>query len=248
MHVLEKIPRLQLDRSRQTSPQVFETLRGLILSLALEPGTVLPRAELAAHFGISQTPIRDALTRLADDGLVDIFAQHATVVSRIDVVQALQAHFLRRSIELEILDTLCKLPPEERTALVLRLRDHLRRQGDALQALDFEALSAADQVFHREMYQAADVAPLWNLVRQRSGHVDRLRRLNLPAKGKAEAVVRDHTAIVAALERGDVSAAEAALRQHLAGTLSFVPEMQKLRPDWIQAATGAIQENPAQAR
>jgi DNA-binding GntR family transcriptional regulator len=233
MEVLERIPPLRLDRSRQTAPQVFEALRELIVSVALEPGMVLPRAELAGHYGISQTPIRDALLRLGEDGLVDIFPQHATLVSRIDIAAALQAHFLRRSIELEILHTLCALPPPAHAALVARLRALLRRQAEALQPLDFAALAAADQAFHRELYQAADVGPLWDLVRQRSGHVDRLRRLNLPARGKAEAIVRDHTAITDALERADAPAAEAALRQHLSGTLSFIDQVRQRYPDWI---------------
>lgn len=232
MDVLDRIPPLKLDRSRQTAPQVFEALRELIVSLALEPGTVLPRAELAEHYGISQTPIRDALMRLGEDGLVDIFPQHATVVSRIDTTAALQAHFLRRAVELEIVHTLCALPQDLRAALVQRLRAQVRRQREALSPLDVAAMSAADQAMHREMYEAAGVGPLWALVRQRSGHVDRLRRLHLPTKGKAEAIVRDHEAIVQALAAGDAVAAQAALRQHLAGTLSFVDEVVRRHPGW----------------
>ena len=233
MDVLAKIPPLRFDRERQAAPQVFEALRELIVSVALAPGMVLPRAELAEHYGISQTPIRDALMRLGEEGLVDIFPQHATVVSRIDIAAALQAHFLRRSIELEILRTLAALPEAAHAALLTRLHAHLRRQADALQPLDYAALAAADQAFHRELYQAADVEPLWALVRQRSGHVDRLRRLNLPAAGKAQAIVRDHGAIVEALAARDAAAAEAALRRHLSGTLSFVADIRAQYPAFV---------------
>lgn len=232
MDVLSKIPPLQLERARQTAPQVFEALRELIVSMALAPGTVLPRAELAQHYGISQTPIRDALLRLGEEGLVDIFAQHATVVSRIDITAALQSHFLRRAIELEILHTLCGLPKDMLAALGQRLQGHLRRQREALDPLDLPALAAADHAFHREMYEAAGVGPLWTLVRQRSGHVDRLRRLHLPAAGKAQAIVRDHTAIAKALAAGNAAAAQAALREHLAGTLSFVGDIAQQYPGW----------------
>ncbi|MFX8242954.1 GntR family transcriptional regulator, partial [Acinetobacter baumannii] len=80
-----------LDRSRHAAPQVFEHLRELIIGVRLVPGTVLQRAELAAQYGLSQTPIRDALIKLGEEGLVDIFPQHATVVSAINVTQARQA-------------------------------------------------------------------------------------------------------------------------------------------------------------
>ena len=96
----------RLDRDRQAAPQVFERLRGMIISLELPPGSPLSRAALAAQFGVSSTPIRDALMRLEEEGLVDVFPQYATVVSRIDVRLAQQAHFLRQALELEIVRTL----------------------------------------------------------------------------------------------------------------------------------------------
>lgn len=233
MDALENVAPLKLDRTRQSAPQVFEAMRELIISGQLTPGTVLQRAELAEHFGISQTPIRDALLRLGDEQLVDIFPQHATVVSRIDLAAALQAHFLRRATEIEILKTLCNLPDAEHQALIARLQAHLAMQEAALSPLDVTRLAAADQAFHQEMYEAAQVGSLWPLVRKQSGHMDRLRHLNLPAKGKAQAIVRDHRAIVAALKARDADAAEAALRTHLAGTVSFIDAVKARYPDWI---------------
>src|SRR5450631_1887046 len=99
-------PPERLDRERQAAPQVFERLRSMIIALDLPPGSPLSRAALATQFGVSSTPIRDALMRLAEEGLVDVFPQHATVVSRIDVKRAQQAHFLRQALELEIVRSL----------------------------------------------------------------------------------------------------------------------------------------------
>ena len=234
MSVVDKIPMITFDRYRQSAHQVFQALRKLIISLELEPGAVLPRAELAEHYGLSQTPIRDALTRLAEQGLVDIYPQHATVVSRIDIASALEVQFLRRSIELEILRTLCELSESKHAVLILKLTACLSLQKRCLEPLDYSALAEADLNFHKEMYEAAGVDNLWELVCQRSGHIDRLRRLNLPAKGKAQAIVRDHEAILNALMQKDKYATEAALRVHLSGTLSFVKEIKTLYPDWIK--------------
>ncbi len=233
MTELAQLPSLRLDRSRQVAPQVFEALRDLIISVTLEPGTVLARAELAEHYGVSQTPIRDALMRLGDEGLVDIFPQHATVVSRIDVDAALQAHFLRRAIELEILVAVCGLPQATHEALMDRLGGHLAVQKSALRRTDYDGFAAADLAFHQALYHAAAVPSLWDLVRQRSGHVDRLRRLNLPARGKAQAVVADHEAILEALRARDLAGATEALRKHLAGTLSFIDKVRQTYPDWL---------------
>ena len=69
----------RLDRDRQAAPQVFERLRKLITSLALPPGSPLSRNSLAEQFGVSSTPIRDALMRLEEEGLVEVFPQYAKI-------------------------------------------------------------------------------------------------------------------------------------------------------------------------
>lgn len=223
---------ITLDRSRHAAPQVFERLRDMILSLELTPGTVLSRAELAAQFGLSQTPIRDALIKLGEEGLVDIFPQHATVVSRIDATAATQAQFLRRAIETEVVRTLAGNADAVLTA-------QLRAQVDVQTALTgstaYLEFIEADRAFHRLMYEAAGVPDLFDLVRQRSGHVDRLRMLNLPSLGKQRAIVRDHRRIVDAIASGDAEAAQASLREHLSGTLSQIDGIRRAHPDYFTA-------------
>lgn len=217
------VPTFQFDRTRHAAPQVFEHLRDQILSMALPPGTLLSRPELAEQYGTSQTPVRDALIRLGEEGLVDIFPQHATVVSPIDVALARQAHFLRRSVELEIVRTLAQ---QADPVLVERLRASIARQRVMLAMENLDEFSVTDQAFHRELYDAAEVPHLWTLVRRQSGHLDRLRRLHLPIPGKALAVLRDHDAIVDAIASGDPARAESALRAHLSGTLANIDDIR----------------------
>lgn len=219
-----------LDPKRQAAPQVFEHLREAIVSLELAPGAVLARAELAQMFGVSQTPVRDALIKLNEEGLVDIFPQHATVVSRIDVASALQAHFLRKSVEAEIAGTLAAHPTE---LLVAQLRAQLEVQAALANGDDYAQFIAADREFHRLMYLAAGVPDLYDLIRRMSGHVDRLRRLHLPAAGKAKAVVRDHRRIVEAIAAGKPEQARERVREHLSGTLAQVEQIRAAHPDYV---------------
>jgi DNA-binding GntR family transcriptional regulator len=221
---------LRLDRSRQAAAQVLEHLREAIMSLELEPGAVLSRAALADEFGVSQTPIRDALLRLGEEGLVDIFPQHATLVSRIDVSEAQQAHFLRRSIECEIARVLAGAANE---ALLARLRAQIDMQVALMGDSSLRAFIDADRAFHRLMYEAAGVPDLYQLVLRRSGHVDRLRLLHLPTRGKQQAIVRDHRRIVSAIADRDADAAQAAVRDHLSGTLSQLDAIRKSHPAYL---------------
>lgn len=221
----------RLERGRQAAPQVFERLRGAILSLDLTPGTILSRASLATQFGVSSTPIRDALMRLEEEGLVDVFPQHATVVSPIDLTLARQAHFLRRSLELEIVRSLALAP---NPPLIAKLTGVLAQQQVLLEAQDFVAFAEADQLFHRHLYEAARMHDLWTLVRSRSGHIDRLRRLHLPTPGKAQEIVQHHRLIVQAIAAGKPEEAQQHLRDHLSGTLARVDEIKAQFPDYIR--------------
>ncbi|HLX28836.1 MAG TPA: GntR family transcriptional regulator [Casimicrobiaceae bacterium] len=220
----------RLERSRHAAPQVLDRLRERIVALDLPPGIVLSRAELAATFGISQTPVRDALMRLEEEGLVDVFPQHQTVVSRIDVARATQAHFLRRAIELEVVRTLAA---RDDPALVKRLRATIERQRTALAEGDYPEFVACDQAFHRQMYEAAGVPGLWDEVRRRSGHIDRLRRLHLPVAGKGETILRDHARIADAVAKRDADRAQRRVREHLSGTLAHVDAIRARYPDYL---------------
>lgn len=220
----------RLDRSRHAAPQVFERLREMIVSLELAPGTVLSRAELAAQYGLSQTPVRDALTKLGEEGLVDIYPQHATVVSRISVASALQALFLRRAIELEVVRALAERHDDE---LIDELRSTIAEQQRLSDLERYEQFSVMDQAFHRQMYEAAAVPQLWDLVRRLGGHIDRLRRLHLPVEGKTMAVVREHSELLDAIEKGDAEAAQAAVRKHLSGTLNQIDQIRESHPTFL---------------
>lgn len=220
----------RLDRDRQAAPQVFERLRDMIISLLLPPGSPLSRAALAAQFGVSSTPVRDALMRLDEEGLVEVFPQYATVVSRIDVRRAHQAHFLRQALELEIVRALALNPDE---AIIAGLHRTIVLQQQFAKAGDFEKFMAADNDFHAQLYAAADKQDIWALVRSRSGHIDRLRRLHLPSPGKAQDIVRHHKLIVKAISDGVPDDAQRHLRTHLSGTLSYIDNIRARYPEYL---------------
>ena len=228
---MNALPKIRLDRTRQATPQVLERLRASILSLDLVPGTVLVRQDLAERFGVSQTPVREALLRLHEEGLVDVFPQHATLVSRIDITAARQAHFLRRAIELELVRELALQRPE---GLVPALRRQIALQDALAKAKQYEDFVAADRRFHALLYEAAGMPGLQEVVGRGSGHVDRLRRLHLPTAGKMASILKDHRAITAGIAADDPHAAQEALRAHLSGTLSAVDAICRQHPDYVE--------------
>jgi DNA-binding GntR family transcriptional regulator len=162
--------------------------------------------------------------------LVDIFPQSATVVSRIDLAGARQAQFLRRAVEQEVVRTLAQNPDR---ALVARLQAFVAEQEIFAGRGDLARLAASDEAFHRALCEAAAVPDLWDLIRRRSGHIDRLRRLHLPVEGKAQQIVADHRRIVAALSEGTPEEAQEAVRDHLSKSIALGDEIRARWPAYF---------------
>ena len=212
------------------SGRVYAALRSQIISLELRPDTTLVRSEIAEAFGVSQSPVREAIQRLELEGLVISYPQSRTVVSKIDVAHARETQFLRMSVELEVAQTLARAGNPAGLAPTKRL---LRMQQLAGEDRDIGEFTALDRLFHRSLFEAAGVGALWQMISDRSGHIDRLRRLNLPDPGKINEVVRHHQDIVAAIATGDRDAVEHAVRIHLSGTLAAVPKIMEQHPRYF---------------
>tara|TARA_R110000787_G_scaffold181008_3_gene293114 strand:+ start:49338 stop:50060 length:723 start_codon:yes stop_codon:yes gene_type:complete len=210
------------------SQQIYAALRQQIIDLTLPPGTQLSKKEIALTFGVSQTPVREALMLLEEEGLVDIFPQSRTEVAYIDVQSAREAHFLRCSVEMEIARSLCGKITETQ---LIDLRSIVQHQSAHLKANDLAAFAEADSKFHRGMYEMANVGGLWDIINARRAHLDRLRHLHLPIKDKACAIIKDHTAIINAIASGSPEAAEFAVREHIKGTVSATEDIRAHFPE-----------------
>lgn len=217
-------------QSGSAAGRVYSGLRRQIVSLDLLPGTVLSRLEIAKEFEVSQSPVREAILQLEQEGLLVSYPKSKTLVNRIDVDQAREVQFMRLSVELEVGRSLAKLRDE---TLLLPTQRILRMQRLAGEDSDISEFTALDWLFHLSLFQASGVGSLWHMISNRCGHIDRLRRLNLPDPGKMAAVVSAHDQILSAIRSGDLDAVDHHIREHLSGTLASLPAIVKLHPDYF---------------
>jgi len=217
-------------RRPSASDFAFDSLRRAILDLALPPGTLLSRPGLAARLGVSQTPVREALIRLQAEGLVEVVPNASTRVARIQVESAREAHVLRLALEVEVVRRLAEAGDP---ALAGTLRGLLAEQEALLGRGDHAGFAAADEAFHAALHEAAGIPALWDLVRSRSGHLDRLRRLHLPAPGKAATILQEHHRLAQALAGRDAAGAERILRAHLSGTFARIEAIRAEFPAYF---------------
>ena len=213
-----------------TVQQIYADLRHLIIDLSIKPGTVINKREIAERFGVSQTPVREALMLLEGEGLVDIFPQSRTAVSYIDIQNAREAHFLRLSVEIEVARVLSQAVDKQDLA---DLNAWVERQETELHIDNQTAFKLADNSFHNEMFRLAGVEGLTQIIDRRRGHYDRIRGLYLLVEERRHIVIREHRAIFAALESRNPAAAEGAIRAHLGKSLAIVDQIRDRYPEYF---------------
>lgn len=213
-----------------TVQHIYADLRHLIIDLSVKPGTVINKKEIAERFGVSQTPVREALILLEEEGLVDIFPQSRTEVSHIDIQHAREAHFLRLSVEIEVARVLSQSIDNGGLA---DLNAWIERQETELHVDKQTAFKLADNSFHNEMFRLAGVAGLIQIIDRRRGHYDRIRGLYLLVEERRHIVIREHRAIFAALQSGDPAMAESAIRAHLGKSLAIIDQIRDRYPEYF---------------
>ncbi len=209
---------------------VLAHLRQSILDLSLPPGTPLSEKELTERFGLSRTPVREALIRLAEERLVDVFPQSGTFVSRIPVAALPEAVVIRKALERAALE----LAMERATAAGLEGLDRLIARQQAMAGLDDrDGFHAADEAFHEAIAGLSGHPGIWRVAQQAKTQIDRCRRLTLPSPGRMASVMAEHQAIVAAIRSGDRETARTALDDHLSAVLPDVVALRQQFPDYF---------------
>lgn len=208
--------------------RTYLSLRAAILALAYRPGEALRKAEICTALGVSRSPVAEAISRLAAEGLVDVVPQAGTYVARFSLEEIREGAFLRQAIELAAIETVAPAITEDR---LVQLRRNLRVQEALVADGDFAGFYKTDAEMHEMLLSFTGFRKLGAVAETAWVHVNRARRLVLPMPGRVAETLDEHRAILAALEARDAVAARAALRHHLAQLLTFLEPLEKDHPE-----------------
>jgi len=212
------------------SSRIYSDLRSELVTMRRRPGEVISESEIALSYGVSRTPVREAILKLSDEGLLDVFPQSGIFVSRIPLAALPEAIIIRKALE----ETTARLAAERATtSQVLQLRSIVARQREADEAGDRAAFHRADELFHATIADVARHPGIWTLILHVKVHVDRYRQLTLPVTGRMTQVIAEHEPILAAIEARDPQRAGIAMERHLDRLLRDISETQHTNPEFF---------------
>jgi GntR family transcriptional regulator, rspAB operon transcriptional repressor len=224
-------PPQRQDQLRLSASSIVESaLRQAIIAMQMRPGDALVEKEIAARFGLSRTPVREAMLRLRNDDLVEIFPQSGTFVARIPIGKIHEAVIIRQALEAMAAE---QAASRADGAAFERLRQIIADQIRAAAAGDAGHFHEADEAFHAAISEASGFPGIWHLAQSVKAQVDRCRRLTLPVPGRMQKVIEEHQRILEAMMAGDGAKARAALGAHLEAVLPDLTELQRLNPEYF---------------
>lgn len=213
--------------------KAYLSLKDGILTLVFRPGEILRKPEICAALGVSRSPVAEAVARLAAEALVDVVPQAGTFVARFSMAEIREGAFLREALELAAVEVVARTITEEQLML---LRRNLRLQGALLADGDVEGFHRLDSQMHELILSFTGFRRLALLAETSWVHVNRARRLILPAPGRTVETLAEHQAIVAALQARDPGRARDATRHHLRQLVKVLEPLADARPDLFRPA------------
>lgn len=208
--------------------RVYQSLKAAIVQLKYQPGEALKKQDIIDQFGVSRSPVADAVARLAADGLVDIVPQSGTYVSRFSLSEIREGAFLREALELAAVERVAQTRTDEQ---LVQLQRNVRFQEVLLEDGDFQGFHTVDEEMHALIQSFTGFNRLRQLTETSWVQVNRARQLVLPTPGRAQQSLREHTEIVSAIAAQDAVEARLAMRRHVRKLVAFVETLEAQHPD-----------------
>ncbi|MEW6045335.1 MAG: GntR family transcriptional regulator [Bacillota bacterium] len=205
----EVLPRL---KPEALASEVYKHLSEAILSGVLAPGTRLKEADLARQLGVSATPVREALRRLGDDGLVEYQYRKGCWVRALSAREVREVYVVREAVEGMAARLAAVNRSEDGLAQLLKLQEKGRA---ALGANDLDEYHRYNAAFHEAIVEQSGCRLLEETLTPIRHQIRLLTLHTVRYPGRPNVAVEEHEQILGAIERRDADEAERLMRFHI---------------------------------
>ncbi len=231
-------------RRNTIGAQIRALLRREIISGQLPPRMMLSEQDLAARFRVSRTPIREALIKLSEESLVEIYPQYGSFVAPIKLGEVFDSQFVREALECAAIEKAVERISDDAAR---QLRATLDRQRAALRAQDQQGFFRSDEDMHAAIMTIAGHGTAWHYVENAKAQMDRVRFLSMTIPRKQSLVLAEHVAVVDNLLARNRRGAVEAMRVHLRGIFRSIEILVERADNYFVEENAGNANRPARA-
>lgn len=230
---------MKVINSNSLNDVTYNKIREDIMNMMLEPGTDVSVQKLSERYGVSRTPVREAVVRLQQSGLVEIYPQRKTVVSKIDLKRVNEELFIRTSLESAVVDEFIRKCSE---LVADTMQELVNKQRKYMEKEHYRDFYAKDNRFHQLIFETAGQELAWYTVENIASHYNRIRLLYGKMKGAEKIVIDNHEKMVTAARQRNVDVMRKVVVDHSNNMLEQLKSMTKQYPHFFQTTVNEIPE------
>lgn len=221
-------------KSKTLNDQVLENIVVDIMNLQLEPGKAVSVQKLADRYGVSRTPVREAVVRLQEEGLVVIYPQSKTIVSKINLERIEQERFIRNQLELGSVEEFI----QNCSVKAIAKMEECIQGMNGMKGLGKEyGVFQLDEEFHASIFKTAGLEMAYEVIQKTNTHYNRLRILSLKQEGIVEKIISEHYAILDAAKKRNGESMSELLEKHINEVEVEIHTMKKNYPEYFVSET-----------
>lgn len=215
--------------------KIYEILKREIINLDLIPGTKLREEDLAKRFEISRTPIRSVISRLENEGLVEVISQKGTYVTRIDADKVDDYIYIRKTIENnvieEVINKITRDQIEKLNEILIEQKQIIEMPYSIERGKKF---FHNDNLFHKTLFSFAKREGTWTIIHSEATALNRVRMMsNLRKQTQVENIYEQHCLLVKYLSQHDLRNALLVFRDHIDGGFDGISAVQEKYPNYF---------------
>jgi len=190
----------------------YNKIKKLIVNNKLKPGQILNERELCTSLNVSRTPVREALIKLANDGLVEILPNRGVLVSDITYEMITEIYDVRWALEGLAIRLFCEFALETE---VQRLNEELNKQKQFRESGNMEEFVKSDEEFHNIIINGARNKKLFNIMDAISSQVQRITNLTKKDEKRSEITIKHHEELFLHIQQRNKQEAERLMKYHI---------------------------------
>lgn len=210
----------------------YRVLKENIMRLNLKPGESISEVELSEALNVSRTPVREAIVKLSEEKLVDVFPQKGSFISKINLNLVEEAVFLREICEKKILEIACNDPTSD--ALINDLEKNIEYQKIVINFnRDLHEFFDLDNYFHTLIFDYYNKKNVWKVIQRLATHYDRLRLIDALEKINLENTVKQHLEIVELIREKKTRKVNSLVNKHLFNFKEVINKFMEKYPEYF---------------